>query len=271
MKGIEDTLVLLRRLGSQTPPASLRAARFFVAGSGVLTLAFHGFTSGILRLKSALGDGLAPEYQGSTWPKITLAALAEPRSLTDQELKVLWEATAYADSMLAATPSYVEIDHLLVVEALTRSLELRGRTIRIPLSTGVALQREVPNAHARYVEDVLGQWTEQPTPEYVAMVKKTDHPREHYQRPCRAFTLVSPQPVALQAVTTLQERLARVLPHRFHWFEPAARHVTIRTLEAASDSEFESIEFFANDDLNSFTVHAGDVLRSEPAREVDEN
>ena len=102
MKPLEDTLSLLRTVGPQTPTAQLRVSRFFVAGSGVLTLAFEGFTQGLLRIKGHLAEGLAPEYPGSTWPKITLAALADPIPLSDEELSVLWGVTSYADSMIRA-------------------------------------------------------------------------------------------------------------------------------------------------------------------------
>jgi hypothetical protein len=235
-----------------TPTAQLRVSRFFVAGSGVLTLAFEGFTTGLLDIKRQIVGGLAPEYPGSTWPKITLAALADPVPLSDQEMGVLWSATSYADSMILADVPEVEIKELSVVQALTRSLEMKGHSVRIPLATEA--ERTVPEEQRTYVTSVLSQWRANPSERYRSILRKTGHGRDHYHRPCRAYTLVSYQPASIPAVDALRDRLDRVLPGRFHWFDSSARHVTIRTLERApapTDSEFESIEFLAHHNLDA--------------------
>ncbi|MFT4604944.1 MAG: hypothetical protein ACI9W4_001683 [Rhodothermales bacterium] len=252
MKPLDDTLSLLRTLGPQTPTAQLRVSRFFVAGSGVLTLAFDGFTAGLLGIKRHLARGLAPEYPGSTWPKITLAALADPVPLSDKELAVLWSATSYADSMILAEAPELEVSELMVVQALTRSLEMKGHSERIPLVAGN--ERTVPDEQRAYVDTVLSQWRSAPSERYQSILRKTGHGRQHYHRPCRAYTLVSYQSSPIPAVDVLRERLDRVLPGRYHWFEPSARHLTIRTLERATaprESEFESIEFLAHHNLDA--------------------
>lgn len=247
MKPIDETLHLLRTIGPQTPSARLRVSRFFVAGSGVLTLAFEGFTSGLLGIKRQIVGGLAPEYPGSTWPKITLAALADPVPLSDEELSLLWSATSYADSIILAEAPELEVSELTVVQALTRSLEMRGHSARIPLAAHH--EHSVPDEQRDYVNTVLAQWRADPSEKYRSILRKTGHGRDHYHRPCRAYTLVSYQPAVIPAVDELRERLDRVLPGRYHWFDPSARHLTIRTLESApavSESEFESIEFLAH-------------------------
>lgn len=252
MKPIDDTLSLLRTLGPQTPTAQLRVSRFFVAGSGVLTLAFEGFTAGLLGIKRQIVEGLAPEYPGSTWPKITLAALADPIPLSDQELSVLWGATSYADSVILAEAPELEVRELMVVQALTRSLEMKGRCARIPLASWN--ERTVPEEQRAYVGTVLSQWRSDPSERYRSILRKTGHGRDHYHRPCRAHTLVSYQSAPIPAVDALRDRLDRVLPGRYHWFDPSARHVTIRTLERApapAESEFESIEFLAHHNLDA--------------------
>ncbi|MBO6575859.1 MAG: hypothetical protein JJ896_10585 [Rhodothermales bacterium] len=248
MQGIEPTLDLLRAAAPRTGKALLRPARYFLAGSGVLTLAFEGFTQGLLELKDSIRDGLLPEYPGSLWPKVTLAALADPRPLTPREIALLWDAMQHADSILLAEPEPVLVEELHVVEALTRSLELTGRHLHAHL--GGPAEDTVPDAHRRFVHGVLRQWTPEPSPEYVAALRRPGHGRDHYQRPCRAFTLVAYLPNEIHGLHELRRRISRLLPGRYHWFDTAARHLTVRTLESAPDqSELKSVQFLSDQDL----------------------
>ncbi|NNE71011.1 MAG: hypothetical protein HKN29_11700 [Rhodothermales bacterium] len=249
MHTVDHTLDLLRTHGPTTPGAALHATRFFVAGSGVITLAFEGMTEGLLGLKKRIADGLRAEHPGSTWPKVTLAALEGAAPLSRDEIAALWAATSYADSILAASPPVVEIRDLTAVEALTRSLELTGRKVQLTL--GDRLERTIPSDHRRYVDGILEQWRASPSEGYVAMLRKVGHGREHYHRPCRMRTLVSYQEVGFSAVDALRDRLDRVMPGRYHWFDPSARHITIRTLEPVeSGSELEAVEFLSEHHLD---------------------
>lgn len=250
MQGIEPTLEILRARAHRTPKGLFRPARYFLAGSGVLTLAFEGFPTPFLDLKEALVHGLHPEYPGSLWPKITLAAQADPHPLTDDEIQLIWQATEQADAVLAANRSYMEVDELCVVEALTRSLEMTGSTVHFHL--GGDPSGAISPAHADFVQRVLAQWTRTPNEAYRQTLKRHGHARDHYQRPCRAFTLVAYITDELPGLDQLRDRLARVLPDRFHWFDPGARHLTVRTLEPSDElSELESVEFFGDDDLEA--------------------
>lgn len=249
MSKVNHTLDQLRTLGPQTPSASLRASRFFLAGSGVLTLAFEGLTGGLIDLKARISEGLRPEHPGSTWPKVTLAALNAPTPLSETEVEQLWRATTYADSILAAEPTDVNLREVVAVEALTRSLEMTGSKVRVSLTDHV--ERTVPESHRQYVSGILGQWNPAPSDRYLAMLRKVGHGRDHYHRPCLIRTLVAYQRVEVAAVEALRERLDRVLPGRYHWFDPSARHITLRTLEpVSSESELEAIELFADNDLD---------------------
>lgn len=249
MKGIEPTLDRIRARAPHTPGAVLRPARFFLAGSGVLTLAFRGFTAGLLDLKDHIRPGLAPEYPGSLWPKITLAALANPSPLSPEEIGRIQEACTYADARLLADGESMVVRQMVVVEALTRSLEMRGTAIHIHLST--ELEQAVPAPHERFVDGVLAQWDWPLKPTYVAAIRRSGHGREHYQRPCRAFTLVAFPSRLPPGVAELRDRLSRTLPGRYHWFDPAALHLTLRTLEPAPDSEFEPVELLTQDHLDA--------------------
>jgi hypothetical protein len=245
---MESLIDQLRVVTPDTPSAMMRPASFFLAGSGVLTLAFDGFTPGLHALKKGLSQGLRPEDPGSLWPKVTLAALAGKGALSLSELQSVWRATERAGSLLAADPCFVLVNQVWVVEALVKSLELTGASTSFQLASRT--ESEVEESHRAYVQAVLGQWNAHPSSVYLAELGKCGHRREHYQRPCRAMSLVSYVPDHISGISDLKERLSRTLPGRFHWFEPASRHLTIRTLDPARDSsEFEAVEFFPENNL----------------------
>ncbi|MFT5143472.1 MAG: hypothetical protein ACI80V_002232 [Rhodothermales bacterium] len=247
---MESFIDRLRVVAPETPSAMMRPAGFFLAGSGVLTVAFDGFTPGLRALKTALSEGLRGEDPGSLWPKVTLAALTGKEPLSLSELQCVWRATEQAGSLLAAEPCFVLVDQVWAVEALVKSLELTGATTSFPLASST--ESEVEQSHREYVGEVLGQWNANPSAAYLAELGKSGHRREHYQRPCRATSLVSYVPDNIPGLSDLEERLSRVLPGRFHWFESASRHLTIRTLDPVPQtSEFEAVEFFSEDNFES--------------------
>jgi hypothetical protein len=247
---MESLIDRLRVVAPETPSAMMRPASFFLAGSGVLTLAFDGFTPGLRALKKGLSRGLRREDPGSLWPKVTLAALTGNEALSISELQSVWLATDQAGSLLAADPCFVLVNRVWVVEALVKSLELTGASVSFGLASRT--ESEVDESHRAYVGEVLGQWNAHPSLAYLAELGKCGHRREHYQRPCRTRSLVSYVPDDISGTTELEERLSRVLPGRFHWFEQASRHLTIRTLDPVLDSsEFEAVEFFPEDNFDS--------------------
>ncbi|GIV59643.1 MAG: hypothetical protein KatS3mg043_0732 [Rhodothermaceae bacterium] len=128
---------------------------FFVARSGVLTLAFSGFPASILALKRDLERAfpdLYPEEPGSRWPKVTLAARHQDRLLTPDHVDVLYRLCRPWNARLeqeAIAPLPVEV--LSVVAYDCRSLERRRQTYRFPLEGGVPDPGDVPPPEHRSV------------------------------------------------------------------------------------------------------------------------
>ena len=80
-------------LASECAPCELRPKRFFVAWSGVLTIAWRGFPPAIKALKreaqAAFRAALPPENPGSRWAKTTLGCLRDDKRLTVEGLRRL--------------------------------------------------------------------------------------------------------------------------------------------------------------------------------------
>jgi hypothetical protein len=120
-------------------PCELRPTAFFVAWSGVMTLAWQGFPPVLADLKRRIAEtfpALPPEKPGSKWPKTTLGCLKEGARLTKDQLRTLTQlckklsGDIYMDytqlglSPLATTnPWFVPVDSLSVVLFQCRSLE----------------------------------------------------------------------------------------------------------------------------------------------------
>uniref|UniRef100_A0A7S4PTE7 Uncharacterized protein n=1 Tax=Alexandrium monilatum TaxID=311494 RepID=A0A7S4PTE7_9DINO len=84
----------LSAIAAPARPFVLEPRALFVAWSGVLTLAYAGWppqaTALKARVEESLGGCLAAEQQGSKWPKTTLGALRDGRTLDLGELERLF-------------------------------------------------------------------------------------------------------------------------------------------------------------------------------------
>jgi hypothetical protein len=79
-------------LASQCSPCQLVPKQFFVAWSGVVTLAWSGFPPQLAELKRAIAEtfpDLPDENPGSRWAKTTLGCLRDGKRLTPDTLKTL--------------------------------------------------------------------------------------------------------------------------------------------------------------------------------------
>lgn len=123
----------------------LRPKQFFVAWSGALTLAWHGFPPEIEALKRDIArafPALKPENPGSRWAKTTLGCLRDTKRLTPEQLERLGNICARFRSPLnmpvircpgapdddgdgppPTTPGCVPVDMLSVITYECRSLE----------------------------------------------------------------------------------------------------------------------------------------------------
>ena len=88
----------------------LRPKAFFVAWSGVLTLAWEGFPPAIASLKRRIASAfpaLPPEKPGSRWAKTTLGCLREGARLTPSELDALVELCRCDDAFAKALKTII--------------------------------------------------------------------------------------------------------------------------------------------------------------------
>ena len=76
----DPLLAVLRRAAAAATATQLEPRSFFVAWSGVLVLAYDGFTPPLASVKRTLNESELPlcrESFGSKWPKTTLGAVAD--------------------------------------------------------------------------------------------------------------------------------------------------------------------------------------------------
>ena len=90
-------------------PCELRASRFFVAWSGMLTLAWEGFPPAVAALKRKIArafPALPEEKPGSRWAKTTLGCLKDGARLTPEALATLAEVCEkHRDALVRGTRS----------------------------------------------------------------------------------------------------------------------------------------------------------------------
>ena len=117
-------------------PTRLRPEAFFVARSGVLTLAFSGYTEALIRFKAELEGaipGISAENPGSRWPKTTLGALRDGETLDEEDVVRLREATSEGTTCLYRRGEPIPVGVLSLVELRDRAMERVGRVESIRL------------------------------------------------------------------------------------------------------------------------------------------
>jgi hypothetical protein len=216
---------------ASTPAFVLQPATFFVARSGVVTLAYHWFPQGVLELKRAISHRLPllpPEQPGSRWPKTTLAALRADEPLEVDEIERLRALTSDGDRCLARSGVSIRVTSLELVHIRNRALEGEGPRRRLPLSPEMDSAGPDPE-HAARVSRILDQWGHWPDGGYTDDIRRDGHRERHYRMPCNELTLVAPIVELPECVRTLRQAVESTMPGRYAWFESRSRHVTIRT------------------------------------------
>ena len=228
----------LRRLIARKPITAMQPKTFFIARSGIPTLAYTGFTLTLTSLKRELEEELSwlgPEDDGSRWPKTTLGALRDTDpGLTTDELVRLREICRASTAYLSSTPIPVHNVSLVVFEC--RSLEKRLKTMRLDLlGTMLRCGPDTPDDDAlQDVEDVLAPFEAHELELYLSHVQSGKRRATHYRDRNIEPTLVHELDASTWPVMDLFiERVEAAFPDRYVWFEPSSRHVTIRTLRSA--------------------------------------
>lgn len=232
-----NELNLLAPIVREHPQTWVRPAGFFVAWGGVPTLVYRGFSRVLLDVKarvSAALPGLRPENPGARWPKTTLGALPEGRTLTRAEAQALRRVcTALEDQVVHEEP--ISVQALSLVVFASRSLERRLLTFPISLFTDGsgpdAAQHQPPEEHQAEVRSVMAQFAEERLSEYLTKLQMPDHRETHYRahhiEATLVFDLGPRQPACIQDFVRAVDE---VLPGYYSWFDPVSWHITVRGL-----------------------------------------
>jgi hypothetical protein len=234
----DDSISTLRTMVADCPPIRLKPAGLFVAHCGVLTIVFEGFDTCILAMKDRVHrafPSLEEEHEGSLWPKVTLAVLKDWKRLTEAEVGRLRTVADEWKEAICSPENEIEINELLAVEYGCRNLEVRRRTEVLPLQGGPADPTPPPH-HARYVRSVLGQFTRDRIQEYTALIDREGNRETHYRESAHGWSLVADvAEEQLRFAPQILESVDSVTPGKYCPFAPASWHVTVRSLDHATE------------------------------------
>ena len=227
-------------------PCELRPTAFFVAWSGVMTLAWQGFPPVLADLKRRIAEtfpALPPEKPGSKWPKTTLGCLKEGARLTKDQLRTLTQlcknlsGDIYMDytqlglSPLATTnPWFVPVDSLSVVLFQCRSLErvLSEHEVRLG---GQTRNRDRPvKDECTVVDAVVEESSVENLERYWPLVARDGGREGHYRDVNFGATLVARLKRLPEALADFRNAVDEALPGMYVWFSDDSLHVTLRGL-----------------------------------------
>lgn len=240
-------------------PCELRPRAFFVAWSGVMTLAWEGFPPAIASLKRRIArafPALPPEKPGSRWAKTTLGCLKEGARLTPAELGSLVDlcerfgerfgkiaatpregaegvvegVTAEA-SPSSASPGCVPVDCLSVVLFQCRSLERVLSEHVVSFRDGIIRNRDRPSRDETAVVDaVLRESSRECLGRYWPLASRDGGREPHYRDDKFGATLVARLKKPPAAVAEFRAAVDAALPGMYAWFHDDSLHVTLRGL-----------------------------------------
>ena len=227
-------------------PCELRPTAFFVAWSGVMTLAWQGFPPVLADMKRRIAEtfpALPHEKPGSKWPKTTLGCLKEGARLTKDQLRTLTQlcknlsGDIYMDytqlglSPLATTnPWFVPVDSLSVVLFQCRSLE------RVLSEHEVRFRGQMRNRHrpskdeCAVVDRVLVESSVENLERYWPLAARDGGREGHYRDVNFGATLVARLKRLPEALADFRNAVDAALPGMYVWFDDSSLHVTLRGL-----------------------------------------
>ena len=224
-------------------PCELRPRAFFVAWSGVMTLAWHGFPPVLAGLKRRIAEtfpALPPEKPGSKWPKTTLGCLKEGARLTPDQLRTLTQlcdrfflrfpAAKKELSPLTTTYGCEPVDSLSVVLFQCRSLErvLSEHEVRFG---GKKRMWDLPAKDERAgVDAVIEESSVENLERYWPLVARDGGREGHYRDVNFGATLVARLKRLPLRVAEFRKAVDEALPGMYVWFSDDSLHVTLRGL-----------------------------------------
>jgi len=215
---------------AQAPKTTVQLGQFFVSWNGVLTLAYKGFSPSLLQVKRAITEslqGLRQENDGSRWPKTTLGALRDGKTLSLGDLFKLRTICDTYNPDLEGPP--FPIDTLSIVLFHCRSLERRISTEAVAL--GEPRETESPPAEElESVAEVMRQFDQSNIVKYLPNVQRPGNRKSHYRTPFVEATLVYDLETVPKPVRQFRDAVDQELPGMYCWFDDASLHMTVRAL-----------------------------------------
>ncbi|MBN2533925.1 MAG: hypothetical protein JXB88_13630 [Spirochaetales bacterium] len=214
----------------------VEAGQFFISWNGVPTLAYRGFSPVLLDIKKEITTRLPclkKENSGSKWPKTTLGALRDERTLSMDDLFTLRDI---CDSMNPLLQNLTfKIDKLDIVIFYCRSLEQRLLTAPIPLA-GQEDTTPPPWEHLDKVSATMKQFARDCLSDYLPVIQKPGNRESHYRDPFIEATLIYDLEDIPEAVTKFREKVDQELPGMYCWFDDKSLHMTVRALAGSFQS-----------------------------------
>ena len=250
----DPLLAVLRRMAGAATATQLEPRSFFVAWSGVLVLAYDGFTPPLASIKRALNESALPlcrESFGSKWPKTTLGAVADDAPpLTAAQLAAL-KALCLRHSQ-AFTGCAVPVRAASLVSYDWRGLEQLTARDDCVMDAAAATPEPPTDEERSRVSGVLAEWDD--VDAYLAPANQPGSRASTYRHAspvgrtivCFLDAAAAPSPAAppaavpaappttalLSKVATFQAEVDALLPGRYVWLAPASLHVTLRAADA---------------------------------------
>ena len=248
-----------------TKAFDLRPRRYFVAWSGVLTLALEGWPEHVTEMKQRMQEnfpGLCSEAFGSKWPKVSLGCLTDGRILSRDELRALDGLCAELSSGKDFSEAMLGVDRLELVLFACRSLEQRLTTTKLWLGQSPSAARSGEKVSTDVTESVLAERSDDSYWDGVARPGNREH---HYRERAWGATLVAPlgsypspqetdpprgpgswsdERAAYEklwreqrleflcriSVSEFRRKVDALLPGAYVWFSEESLHVTVRGL-----------------------------------------
>lgn len=203
-----------------------------------MTLAYQAFPSALLQLKTQLNqhfDCLQPENPGSLWPKTTLGALHDHRTLTQTELQqlcVLHQQFLPQLSAVAALP-ITQLNLVLFTQrSLTHCIASHPYAL-MAQSEAVSTDSPALLSHLDQNQQVYSQFSSTQLDSYYPFVAKAGNRSSHYQQAHMESTLVIPVKFDAPLQTIVQQfkkEVDRITNNAYYWFSEYSFHITVRAM-----------------------------------------
>ena len=184
---------IVKEIICSKPQTIVKPREFFMAWSGVLTLAYQGFTPTLLDVKKELVQkisGIKPENPGSKWPKTTLGVLRDGEKLSLDDLCLLRKICDKFNTEINKKKFVFNIDQLQVVVFQCRTIEKRLVTYQIDLNPNEFDDNDPPERHIEDVNETMKQFSDSRLKEYWSDVSRPGNRESHYRMPHIESTLI---------------------------------------------------------------------------------